>query len=128
MYILFLVQKMKRVKQIARGSWSGFGKVTVGIDPNTFEVLNGHPTKIPTDEILGGVVQNCPKYLSTERKWLETAETTKSLNTERNCLKTGEKQQNFLLAKKNVTNRGHRMTQGSLIAESVWKQGNDKIP
>ena len=33
---------------------------TVGIDPNTFEVLNGHPNKIPTDKILGGVVQNCP--------------------------------------------------------------------
>ena len=33
---------------------------TVGIDPNTFEVLNGHPNKIPTDQILGGVVQNCP--------------------------------------------------------------------
>ena len=32
---------------------------TVGIDPNTFEVLNGHPNKIPTDKILGGVVQNC---------------------------------------------------------------------
>ena len=31
----------------------------VGIDPNTFEVLNGHPNKIPTDDILGGVVQNC---------------------------------------------------------------------
>ena len=59
MYILFLVQKMKRVKQIGRGGWSGFVMVTVGIDPNTFEVLNGHPTKIPTDRILGGVVQNC---------------------------------------------------------------------
>ena len=32
---------------------------TVGIDPNTFEVLNGHPNKIPTDKIVGGVVQNC---------------------------------------------------------------------
>ena len=60
---LFLVQKMKRVKQIARGGWSGFGMVTVGIDPNTFEVLNGHPTKIPTDRILGGVVQNCQSLL-----------------------------------------------------------------
>ena len=36
---------------------------TVGIDPNTFEVLNGHPNKIPTDKILGGVVQNCHKKL-----------------------------------------------------------------
>ena len=42
-----------------RGGWSGFGTDTVGIDPNTFEVLNGHPNKIPTDKILGGVVQNC---------------------------------------------------------------------
>ena len=42
-----------------RGGWSGFGTATVGIDPNTFEVLNGHPNKIPTDKILGGVVQNC---------------------------------------------------------------------
>ena len=44
--------------------WSGFGTVTVGIDPNTFEVLNGHPNKIPTDKILGGVVQNCREYTS----------------------------------------------------------------
>ena len=36
----------------------------VGIDPNTFEVLNGHPNKIPTDKILGGVVQNCREYTS----------------------------------------------------------------
>ena len=70
-------------------------------------------------------------------KCLETGKRQNPLNTEsvlkqgkkqQNCLKTGEKQQNFLLAKKNVTNRGHRMTRGSLIAESVWKQGNDKIP
>ena len=59
MYILFLVQKMMQVKQITRGGWSGFGTATVGIDPNTFEVFNGHPNKIPTDKILGGVVQNC---------------------------------------------------------------------
>ena len=39
--------------------WPGFGMVTVGMDPNKFEVLNGHPNKIPTDKILGGVVQNC---------------------------------------------------------------------
>ena len=56
---LFLVQKINQVKKINRGGWTGFGMATVGIDPNTFEVLNGHPTKIPTDEILGGVVQNC---------------------------------------------------------------------
>ena len=36
----------------------GFGTVTVGIVPNTFEVLIGHPNKIPTDKLLGGVVQN----------------------------------------------------------------------
>ena len=56
---LFLVQKLKRVQQIVRVGWLGFGMATVGIDPNTFEVLNGHPTKIPTDRILGDVVQNC---------------------------------------------------------------------
>ena len=48
-------------KTIARGGRPGFGRATVGIDPNTFEVLNGHPNKIPTDKILGGVVQNCQK-------------------------------------------------------------------
>ena len=57
---LFLVQKINEVPKINRGGWTGFGTATVGIDPNTFEVLNGHPTKIPTDEILGGVVQNFP--------------------------------------------------------------------
>ena len=56
---LFLVLKINGVKKIARGGWPGFGMVTVGMDPNTFEVLNGHPNKIPTDKILGGVVQNC---------------------------------------------------------------------
>ena len=50
---------MMRVKQITRGGWSGLGMATVGIDPNTFEVFNDHPTKIPTDIILGDVVQNC---------------------------------------------------------------------
>ena len=60
---LFLVLKMNRDKKIVRGGWSGFGTETVGIDPNTFEVFNGHPNKIPTDEILGGVVQNCLKTL-----------------------------------------------------------------
>ena len=33
--------------------------VTVGIHPNEFGVLNGHPNKIPTNEMLGDVVQNC---------------------------------------------------------------------
>ena len=37
----------------------------VGIDPNTFEVLNGHSNKIPTDKILEGVVQNCRKCPET---------------------------------------------------------------
>ena len=36
-----------------RGGWSGFGMVTVGMDPNDF---NLNPNKIPTE----GVVQNCP--------------------------------------------------------------------
>ena len=71
------------------------------------------------------------------RKGSGNRETTKSIEygkclktgeKQQNCLKTGEKQQNFLLAKKNVTNRGHRMTRGSLITESVWKRENDKIP
>ena len=41
------------------GGWSGFRMATVGIDPTNFGILNGHPTKIPLSEILGGVVQNC---------------------------------------------------------------------
>ena len=32
---------------------------TVGIHPTSIEVLNSHPTKIPPDKTLGGVVQNC---------------------------------------------------------------------
>ena len=66
---------MYLVKKIARGGWSGFGTATVGIDPNTFEVLNGHPNKIPTDKIFGGVVQNQDKegqFLSSEHNILET--------------------------------------------------------
>ena len=35
--------------KISRGGWSGFGMETVGIHPNDFGVLNGHPNK------LGGV-------------------------------------------------------------------------
>ena len=35
---------------------------TVGIDPTNFGILNGHPTKIPPGEILGGVVKNCPQF------------------------------------------------------------------
>ena len=38
------------------GGWSGFGMATVGIHPNDFWVLNGHPNKIPTNEMLGDVV------------------------------------------------------------------------
>ena len=41
------------------GGWSGFGMETVGIHPNDFGVLNGHPNKIPTNEMSGDVVQNC---------------------------------------------------------------------
>ena len=44
------------------GGWSGFGMATVGIHPNDFWVLNGHPNKIPTNEMLGDVVNNCPEY------------------------------------------------------------------
>ena len=52
----FSVQNNLYVKQILRGGWSGFGMETVGIHPNDFGVLNGHPNKIPTNEMLGGVV------------------------------------------------------------------------
>ena len=51
-----LVLKLNYVKKISRGGWSGFGMETVGIHPNDFGVLNGHPNKIPTNEMLGGVV------------------------------------------------------------------------
>ena len=54
-----LVLKLNHVKKISRGGWSGFGTETVGIHPNEFGVLNGHPNKIPTNEMLGDVVQNC---------------------------------------------------------------------
>ena len=55
-----LVLKLNYVKKISRGGWSGFGMETVGIHPNDFGVLNGHPNKIPTNEMLGDVVKNCP--------------------------------------------------------------------
>ena len=55
-----LVLKLNHVKKISRGGWSGSGTETVGINPNEFGVLNGHPNKIPTNEMLGDVVQNCP--------------------------------------------------------------------
>ena len=54
-----LVLKLNHVKKISRGGWSGFGMETVGIHPNDFGVLNGHPNKIPTNEMLGDVVKNC---------------------------------------------------------------------
>ena len=54
-----LVLKLNYVKKITRGGWSGFGVETVGIHPNEFGILNAHPNKIPTHEILGDVVQNC---------------------------------------------------------------------
>ena len=54
---------------------------TVGIDPNTFEVLNGHPTKIPTDEILGGVVQNCPSKAKVAKDCQELANIGKNCQT-----------------------------------------------
>ena len=72
---LFLVLKINGVKKIARGGWPGFGMVTVGMDPNTFEVLNGHPNKIPTYKILGGVVQNCrPSHPKWVEHWLNMVE------------------------------------------------------
>ena len=59
MNVHFVFGTENEASQTNSEGWFGFGMATVGIDPNTFEVLNGHPTKIPTDEILGGVVQNC---------------------------------------------------------------------
>ena len=55
-----LVLKLNYVQKISRGGWSGFGMETVGIHPNECGVLNGHPNKIPTNEMLGDVVKNCP--------------------------------------------------------------------
>ena len=55
-YNFILVLKLICVKKISRGGWPGFGMATVGIHPNDFGVLNGHPNKIPTNEMLGGVV------------------------------------------------------------------------
>ena len=49
------------------GGWSGFGMATVGIHPNDFWVLNGHPNKIPTNEMLGDVVNNCRRGLQVSR-------------------------------------------------------------
>ena len=59
-----LVLKLNHVKKISRGRWSGVGTETVGIHPNEHGVLNGHPNKIPTSEMLGDVVQNCPLVVS----------------------------------------------------------------
>ena len=61
-----LVLKENYVKKISRGGWSGFGMETVGIHPNDFGVLNGHPNKIPTNEMLGDVVKNCRKAVLLE--------------------------------------------------------------
>ena len=62
------VLQINWVNKILRGGWSGFGMVTVGMDPTSITILNGHPTKIPPDKILGGVVQNCPRLLSLGEK------------------------------------------------------------
>ena len=45
----------------------GFGMETVGIHPNEFGVLNGHPNKIPTNEMLGDVVKNCRRGVERVR-------------------------------------------------------------
>ena len=57
------VLQINWVNKILRGGWSGFGMVPVGIHPTSIGILNGHPTKIPPDKILGGVVQNCQSCL-----------------------------------------------------------------
>ena len=41
---------------VTTSHWSGFGMATVGIHPNNFGALNGHPNKIPTNKLLGDVV------------------------------------------------------------------------
>ena len=74
---------MNLVQKIARGGWSGFGMATVGIDPNTFEVLNGHPNKIPTDKILGGVVQNCQTMKKPASMLAKNTSTDKHGKTDR---------------------------------------------
>ena len=48
-------------KQREGGAKTYFAKLSSlwGSQPTTFGILNCHLTKIPPDEILGGVVQNC---------------------------------------------------------------------
>ena len=77
-----LVLRLNHVKKISRGGWSGFGMETVGIHPNDFRVLNGHPNKIPTNEVLGDVVKNC--LLKTGIKYGSRGQLTRTLKTEAN--------------------------------------------
>ena len=67
MNVHFVFGTENEASQTNSEGWFGFGMATVGIDPNTFEVLIGHPTKIPTDRILGDVVQNCPRFLDEDK-------------------------------------------------------------
>ena len=59
--IFLSVLKINWIEKFLRGGWSGFGMVPVGINPTSIGILNGHPTEIPPDKMLGGVVQNCRK-------------------------------------------------------------------
>ena len=46
----------------------------VGIHPTSIGILNGHPTEIPPDKMLGGVVQNCQKEIyAADKKIYATA-------------------------------------------------------
>ena len=57
--IFLSVLKINWIEKFSRGGWSGLGMVPVGIHPTSIGILNGHPTEIPPDKMLGGVVQNC---------------------------------------------------------------------
>ena len=53
--LFLLVLNYKIFKEIAKGDWSGFGKVSSGMDPTCFGL---YPTSIPP----GVIVQKCHKY------------------------------------------------------------------
>ena len=77
---------------------------TVGIDPNTFEVLNGHPNEIPTDKILGGVVQNCQKIFG-EKKLIQEGGETQKLQ-QQNMGKNWEKNLKQIFGEKKLIQEG----------------------
>ena len=68
--IFLSVLKINWIEKFLRGGWSGFGMVPVGIHPTSIGILNVHPTKIPPDKILGGVVQNCLNGNPLKELWI----------------------------------------------------------